>query len=299
MENEELVAQIKAGIDTADNMLALWEQNRGMIGKLARRYSAYADIEDLQQEGYLALYDAIDGFKPDKGVRFLSYATTIIERKMRRYIYDNGSSVRIPEHEQAKMYEYKKMVNAFQTYLGRKPTRQEIAYNMGLSDKGVRELEKTVRMGQIASLDTPLTDENGADTLIDIIPDENNAMLAVMDDMQREELESVIWGMVDSLPGNQGAVLRGRFLQGQTLKEVGDKMGMTAERTRTMQNNACGSSGRARIGVYCPHFGKEACITPPFMAPVWSGSIRHGQVPRSGLHWGFEWEIRDTILILK
>ena len=197
------------------------------------------------------------------------------------------------------MYEYKKMVNAFQTYLGRKPTRQEIAYNMGLSDKGVRELEKTVRMGQIASLDTPLTDENGADTLIDIIPDENNAMLAVMDDMQREELESVIWGMVDSLPGNQGTVLRGRFLQGQTLKEVGDKMGMTAERTRTMQNNACGSSGRARIGVYCPHFGKEACITPPFMAPVWSGSIRHGQVPRSGLHWGFEWEIRDTILILK
>ena len=299
MENEELVARIKAGIDTADNMLALWEQNRGMIGKLARRYSAYADIEDLQQEGYLALYDAIDGFKPDKGVRFLSYATTIIERKMRRYIYDNGSSVRIPEHEQAKMYEYKKMVNAFQTYLGRKPTRQEIAYNMGLSDKGVRELEKTVRMGQIASLDTPLTDENGADTLIDIIPDENNAMLAVMDDMQREELESVIWGMVDSLPGNQGAVLRGRFLQGQTLKEVGDKMGMTAERTQTMQNNACGSSGRARIGVYCPHFGKEACITPPFMAPVWSGSIRHGQVPRSGLHWGFEWEIRDTILILK
>lgn len=68
MENEELVARIKAGIDTADNMLALWEQNRGMIGKLARRYSAYADIEDLQQEGYLALYDAIDGFKPDKGL---------------------------------------------------------------------------------------------------------------------------------------------------------------------------------------------------------------------------------------
>ena len=60
----------------------------------------------------------------------------------------------------------------------------------------------------------------------------------MMDDMQREELESVIWGMVDSLPGNQGAVLRGRFLQGQTLKEVGDKIGMTAERTRTMQNNA-------------------------------------------------------------
>lgn len=236
MENEELVARIKAGIDTADNMLALWEQNRGMIGKLARRYSAYADIEDLQQEGYLALYDAIDGFKPDKGVRFLSYATTIIERKMRRYIYDNGSSVRIPEHEQAKMYEYKKMVNAFQTYLGRKPTRQEIAYNMGLSDKGVRELEKTVRMGQIASLDTPLTDEGGTDTLIDMIPDENNAMSDVIDDMQQEELEAVIWEVVDSLPGKQGAVIRARFQRGQTLKETGTELGVTLERVRTVQN---------------------------------------------------------------
>lgn len=237
MENEELVARIKAGIDTADNMLALWEQNRGMIGKLARRYSAYADIEDLQQEGYLALYDAIDGFKPDKGVRFLSYATTIIERKMRRYIYDNGSSVRIPEHEQAKMYEYKKTVNAFQMYLGRKPTRQEIAYNMGLSDKGVRELEKTVRMGQIASLDKPLADDSGTDALIDMIPDESDAMAELIDDVQKEQLKSVIWNVVDSLPGNQGAVLRARFQRGQTLKETGAELGVALERVRTIQYN--------------------------------------------------------------
>ena len=54
MSNEELVARIKAGIDTADNMLLLWEQNKGMICKISRKYSAYADIEDLQQEGYLA-----------------------------------------------------------------------------------------------------------------------------------------------------------------------------------------------------------------------------------------------------
>lgn len=140
---------------------------------------------------------------------------------------------------------------------------------MGLSDKGVRELEKTVRMGQIASLDTPLTDENGADTLIDIIPDENNAMLAVMDDMQREELESVIWGWIDSLPGTKARVLRGRFLQGQTLKEVGDKMGMTAERTRTMQNNACGSSGRAE--------------NRRVLSSFWEGSVYNAALHGSGV----------------
>ena len=236
MENEELVVRIKAGIDTADNMLALWQQNKAMICKIARKYSAYADIEDLQQEGYLALYPAIDGFNPVNGNKFLSYATTVIDQRLRRYISDSGSPVRIPEHERVKIYEYKKMVNAFQTYLNRKPTRQETAHNMGLSDKAVRELEKSVRMGQIASLDTPLTDEGGTDTLIDMIPDENNAMSDVIDDMQQEELKAVIWEVVDSLPGKQGAVIRARFQRGQTLKETGAELGVTLERVRTVQN---------------------------------------------------------------
>lgn len=238
MENEELVARIKAGIDTADNMLVLWQQNRGMINQIARKYSAYADIEDLQQEGYLALYGAIDGFEPEKGIKFLSYATTVIERGLRRYIYNSGSTVRIPENEHAKMYEYKKTVNAFQTYLGRKPTRQEIAYNMGISEKDVMELEKTVRMGHIASLDKPLTDDGGTDTLIDTIPDENDTMGNLIEDVQHEELESIIWDAVDSLPGNQGAVLRARFQHNKTLKAVGEELKASPEKVRAMQNSA-------------------------------------------------------------
>ena len=207
MSNEELVARIKAGIDTADNMLLLWKQNKGMICKIARKYSAYADIEDLQQEGYLALYPAIDGFNQDNGNKFLSYATAVIEQRIRRYIYSNSSTVRIPEQERMKMYEYKKMVNAFETYLGRKPTRQEISSNIGLSDKVIRELEKTVRMGQIASLDTPLIDDSGTNTLIDMIPDERDSISDVTDSMYQEELKAVIWNLVDNLPEEQSAVI--------------------------------------------------------------------------------------------
>lgn len=237
MENEELVARIKAGIDTADNMLVLWEQNKGMIYKIARKYSAYADIEDLQQEGYLALYPAIDGYNPDNGNKFLSYATTVIDQRLKRYISDSGSLVRIPEHERVKIYEYKKTVNAFQTYLNRKPTRQEIACNMDLSDKAVRELEKSVRMGQIASLDASLTDEDGVDTLIELIPDECNAMEGLIDDMQKEELKVVIWNMVDSLPEDQGVVIRARFQRGQTMKEVGTELGIPMGKVRLIQSN--------------------------------------------------------------
>lgn len=250
MDNEELVARIKAGIDTAGNMLALWEQNKAIIYQIARKYSAFADMEDLQQEGYLALYPAIDGFRPDNGNKFLSYATTVIERKLRNYIHNSGNVVKIPEHECMKMYEYKKTVNAFQTYLGRKPTRREIAHSIGISDNAVGELEKYIRMGRITSLDTPLAGEGDTNTLIDMIPDEKNTMQAVIDDVQQQELEAVIWNIVDSLPGNQGTVIRARFQRRQTLKEIGAELGVTLERVRMVQNEGLRSlrrGHRARV----------------------------------------------------
>lgn len=248
MSNEELVALIKAGIDTADNMLALWEQNKGMICKIARKYCVYADIEDLLQEGYLALYPAIDGFNPDNGNKFLSYATPVIVQRLRRYVYNSGSPVRIPEYESMKIYEYKKLVNAYQTYLDRKPTRQEIAHNMGLSDKVVRELEKSVRMGQIASLDMPLKDEGGTDTLIDMIPDENNAMSDVIDDMQQEELKAVIWDIVDSLPEDQRGVIHDRYEHGKSCRQIEVETGIDWGKVCRIENSALRALGSGRNG---------------------------------------------------
>ena len=54
MTNEQLVIRIKAGIDVADNMAVLWEQNKGFIWKMAERFKGYEDREDLRQQGYIA-----------------------------------------------------------------------------------------------------------------------------------------------------------------------------------------------------------------------------------------------------
>lgn len=86
MTNEELAVRIKAGLDVTENMLDLWQQNKRFIYKIAKKYSGHAELEDLEQEGYLALYDAVDGFDPSKGVRFLTYASYWISNTAyRRY----------------------------------------------------------------------------------------------------------------------------------------------------------------------------------------------------------------------
>lgn len=66
MTNEQLVLRIRAGENTAANMLQLWQQNQGLIGKIAGRYRHYADEEDLKQEGYFGLCAAVEHWEPER-----------------------------------------------------------------------------------------------------------------------------------------------------------------------------------------------------------------------------------------
>ena len=56
---EQLVALIRAGENEADNMLKLWNRNKGFVFKTAKKYSGYAEMDDLMQEGYLGLCEAV------------------------------------------------------------------------------------------------------------------------------------------------------------------------------------------------------------------------------------------------
>lgn len=245
MTNEELVARIKAGIDSVDNMLTLWEQNNKFIHIIAKRYQGNAEIEDLEQEGYLALYDAIDGFDAEKGYKFLTYAEYRIRQRMTRYIQNNGT-VRIPVHEGEKLREYKKLVNSYRLHLGRKPSRREIADNMKISQKTVLALEKAADMVRLRSMDSLLTADEDSVTVGDMVADEVDIEENVLEDVQREQLKAVLWPLVDVLPGNQGLVLRKRFQENRTLKETGESIGVTLERVRQIEHEAMRGLRRSR-----------------------------------------------------
>ena len=109
MDNEQLVARIRAGVDTADNMLILYEQNHGFIHKMALKYSGYAEIEDLKQEAYIGLCAAVEHYDEDKGVAFISYAGFWIKQTMQRYIDNCGGVVRLPVHAREWIAKYKKI----------------------------------------------------------------------------------------------------------------------------------------------------------------------------------------------
>ena len=108
MTNEQLVDQIKAGKDVSKNMTQLYNQNKKFIRLIARRYNGVGELEDMEQEGFLALYDAIDHYEADQGVKFLSYAEYWIRQRMQRYLQVNGSCLRLPVNRQEAISRYKR-----------------------------------------------------------------------------------------------------------------------------------------------------------------------------------------------
>ncbi|MFR6581366.1 MAG: sigma factor [Ruminococcus sp.] len=98
MSNKQLVLRIKAGENVADNMLQLWQQNQGFIRSIAKKYAAYEEIEDLIQQGYFGMCNAVNGYDPENGVSFLHYASFWIRQSIHGYIEDCGKIVRLPRH---------------------------------------------------------------------------------------------------------------------------------------------------------------------------------------------------------
>lgn len=239
MTNEELVIRIKTGIDPEENMLVLYEQVKAFISSIAWKYRGQEEIEDLEQEGYLALYDAIDGYDPNTGYKFLTYAERWIRQAMGRYIEKNSSSLRISYQSQARLRKYNRYRDSFVKEYGREPSEAETAASMGLSIDQVRDIHKNACMENLVSLDAPIMgfEEEGFSTG-DGIPSTENMEEETLDRLQQDQLSTVLWECVDSLPGRQPEILRKRFQENMTLDAIGESFGVWREAIRKDQNKA-------------------------------------------------------------
>lgn len=237
MENEQIVIQINAGIDTAENMLLLYNRMKGLIYAMAKHYSGLAELEDLFQEGCLALYEAVGHYDPAAKVKFSGYAGTAIKRRMLRYIRGNHD-VGIPEYMQALISQYMQLCTSFQMNYGRKPSERETRRYLGLSREQAVQVEKAAGIGKIERLDSPIGSGDGEMTLDETLAGEKDLEGDILEDMYQEQLKEALWGAVDSLPGEQPEILKKRYREDMTLKEAGKRLGMKVGKVRSEEYKA-------------------------------------------------------------
>ena len=158
MTNEQIVAEIRNGYSVTDHMQILYENNLPLIKRFIKPYTAYENMEDLLQEAYFGLTEAVKHYETSENVLFMTYAGYWIRQAVQRYLEKCGSVVRIPSHTRQKIARYKKTVQELEQELGRVPTGKEIADKMGISVGLLPELE--IQIQGVESLDTPLTDDS-------------------------------------------------------------------------------------------------------------------------------------------
>ena len=233
MTNEQLVELLQMGIDTKLNMESLYMQNKGMITRLCRQYTSTEPLEDFQQTAYIGLAEAVKHYDSGRGFKFVTYAGHWIKQSIRQYLTESGL-VRIPPNMKALIFRYKRLLSAYEAdHAGLLPKDEDIRRKLHITEKQLADIKKYAFSDRIESLDRPLDEEAGENTMLDYIASPEDMTESVINDIyQRQMRKDVQEAMNIALTEQEQDTIKAYFWNGATLEHIARQKNVTIERVR-------------------------------------------------------------------
>lgn len=240
MSNEELVKLIQDNIETAKHMEQLYMNNLPIIRKIAGKYTSYAELEDLLQEGYFGLHEAVQHYESDKEIKFITYAVYWIRQAMQRYIENFGHIIRIPGHLVADIMKYKKFLKLYREEYNSSPNGSELCRYLKCTPKKLDHLRKACQQYNIKSLDAELTNDKGeCSTLGENCAGNEDVENYVIEHEMNTRIRNNLWQIVqDSLTEQENEVITEKYQNSKTRQEIADIVGSGVSSVRSIEEKA-------------------------------------------------------------
>ncbi|MFN4260037.1 MAG: RNA polymerase sigma factor RpoD/SigA [Gemmataceae bacterium] len=235
-DERELAHRINAGDGEARDRMV--RANLRLVVNIARGYTGKGlGLQDLIEEGNLGLLRAVEGFNPDMNTRFSTYASYWIKQSIKRALVNTAKTIRIPAYMVELLAKWRRATAKLQDEMGRTPTHEEIARELGLPKKKLSIIKKAIRIYNSA----PQTEQLDNGWSIDEMVMDGRSKSPDLEMVETDDLQHVL-DLLNKMDPREANVLRMRFgldnEEPKTLKEIGERLGLTRERVRQIENEA-------------------------------------------------------------
>lgn len=235
MNNEEIIDRIQSGYSVTFNLEILYTNNLPLIRLFLNPYIRLnpQDEEDLLQEAFLGLVDAVNHYEPDRGVLFMSYAEYWIKQRARTYI-SKDKSIRIPCHFKDQISRYKKSVQEFQQLYNRNPSDLDMCDYMNVSIEEIKKIKTW--MQDMKSLDDTFSCNDDSFSLEETIADDFNLEHTVIDKQYKTYEQQTLWNIVDChTEPEQQSVIKKIYKENKTFKEISQESKISVDEVRKLK----------------------------------------------------------------